>query len=90
MLLLWRMSGTEELSQPFQWDLDLLSETGDINASDNAFAHEATIRTMRRGFARVLDHQTIIDILANGDRMHDEALREREKRRASAPVTTTH
>jgi len=62
----------------------------DINASDNAFAHEATIRTMRRGFARVLDHQTIIDILANGDRMHDEALREREKRRASAPVTTTH
>jgi len=62
----------------------------DINASDNAFAHEATIRTMRRGFARVLDHQTIIDILANGDRMHDEALREREKRRASAPVTATH
>jgi type VI secretion system secreted protein VgrG len=34
VLLLWRMSGTEELSQPFQWDLDLLSETGEINASD--------------------------------------------------------
>ncbi len=58
----------------------------DVNASDNALAHEATIRTMRRGFARVLDHETIIGILANGDRMHDEARQERERRRTQAPV----
>jgi nicotinamidase-related amidase len=58
----------------------------DVNASDNAFAHEATIRTMRRGFARVLDHQTIIDILTKGDRIHDEARQERERKRARAPV----
>lgn len=49
-------------------------------------AQEATIRTMRRGFARVLDHHTLIDILTNGDRMHDEARRERERRKAGAPV----
>jgi hypothetical protein len=41
---------------------------------------------MRRGFARVLDHQAIIDILANGDRLYDDAVREREKRRAAVPV----
>jgi hypothetical protein len=41
---------------------------------------------MRRGFARVLDHEAIIDILANGDRMHDEAQREREQRKAGASV----
>lgn len=58
----------------------------DINASDNAFAHEATIRTMRRGFARVLDHEAIIDILANGDRMYDEAQRERQQRKAGASI----
>ena len=56
----------------------------DINASDNGFAREPTIRTMRRGFARVLDHQTIIDILTNADEMHDDAVRERERRKASA------
>ena len=58
----------------------------DVNASDNALAHEATIRTMRRGFARVLDHETIIGILANGDRMHAEAREERARRRTEAPV----
>jgi nicotinamidase-related amidase len=56
----------------------------DINASDNALAHEATIRTMRRGFARVLDHEAIIDVLAHGDRMHDGARRERHQRKAAA------
>jgi hypothetical protein len=45
---------------------------GDVNASDNALAHEATIRTMRV-LRRVLDHEAILDILTNGDRMHDEA-----------------
>jgi type VI secretion system secreted protein VgrG len=34
VLLLREMSGTEVLSQPFLWDLDLLSEKGDLNADD--------------------------------------------------------
>ena len=34
VLLLRQMSGTEALSEPFVWDLDLLSEKGDINADD--------------------------------------------------------
>jgi type VI secretion system secreted protein VgrG len=34
VLLLRQMSGTEALSQPFLWDLDLLSEKGDINPDD--------------------------------------------------------
>jgi type VI secretion system secreted protein VgrG len=34
VLLLRQMSGTEALSEPFLWDLDLLSEKGDINAED--------------------------------------------------------
>jgi hypothetical protein len=58
----------------------------DVNASDNALAHEATIRTMRRGFARVLDHEAILDILMNGDRMHDEARAERARRRSPVSV----
>jgi type VI secretion system secreted protein VgrG len=34
VLLLHEMSGTETLSQPFLWELDLLSEKGDLNADD--------------------------------------------------------
>ena len=34
VLLVRQMSGTEALSEPYQWDLDLLSEKGDINAED--------------------------------------------------------
>ncbi|MDB6009613.1 MAG: tssI [Gammaproteobacteria bacterium] len=34
VLLLRQMSGTEALSQPFLWDLDLLSEKGDINPDE--------------------------------------------------------
>lgn len=34
VLLLKRMSGTEAMSRPFLWDLDLLSEKGDIDADD--------------------------------------------------------
>jgi type VI secretion system secreted protein VgrG len=34
VLLLREMSGTEAMSQPFRWDLDLLSEKGDLNADD--------------------------------------------------------
>lgn len=58
----------------------------DVNATDSALAHEATIRTMRRGFARVLDHQAIIEVLERGDGIHRAARAERE-RRALAPAT---
>ena len=54
----------------------------DINATDNAMAHNATIRTMRRGFARVMDHKTIIDLLRNGDYMYKEAREQRERSRS--------
>jgi nicotinamidase-related amidase len=55
----------------------------DVNATDNAAAHEATIRTMRRGFGRVLDHRTIIDVLERGDAPYAAA---REERLRSALV----
>ncbi len=51
----------------------------DVNATDNAVAHNATLRTMRRGFARVMDHTTVIDILRNGDSIYAEARAERTK-----------
>lgn len=46
----------------------------DVNATDNALAHEATLRTLRRGFARVLDHHHIIDVLRDGDTAHTKAV----------------
>ncbi|MER5388813.1 isochorismatase family cysteine hydrolase [Saccharopolyspora sp. NPDC002686] len=45
----------------------------DVNATDNADAQRATLRTMRRGVGRVLDHRTIIDTLHNGDSLHHAA-----------------
>ncbi|PLT29844.1 cysteine hydrolase family protein [Peribacillus deserti] len=50
----------------------------DINATDNALAHEATIRTMRRGFARVLTAEQIKEVLQEGDTIHQNAVRSRE------------
>ncbi|WP_037065797.1 cysteine hydrolase family protein [Pseudonocardia acaciae] len=47
----------------------------DINATDSALAHEATLRTMRRGFARVLDHGQIVDTLRGTDALHQAATR---------------
>ena len=47
------------------------------------------IRTMRRGFARVLDHEAIIDTLAHGDRLYTEAQRERRQRKTTASVGAT-
>jgi isochorismate hydrolase len=55
----------------------------DVNATDNALAHEGTIRTLRRGFARILDHKTIIRILEEGDGVHAEAQAARERERES-------
>jgi type VI secretion system secreted protein VgrG len=45
VLLLRQMSGTEALSQPFQWDLDLLSEKGDLNAED-ILGQKVSVRVM--------------------------------------------
>jgi nicotinamidase-related amidase len=50
----------------------------DINATDNALAHEATIRTMRRGFARVLSAEQIKQVLKAGDSIHHDAVRSKE------------
>lgn len=42
----------------------------DINATDSALAHDATLRTMRRGFARIMNHRQIIDTVRNTDTLH--------------------
>lgn len=49
----------------------------DINATDSAIAHEATLRTMRRGFGRVLTADQIIAALHEGDTLHHEAIGEK-------------
>jgi len=46
----------------------------DINSADNAYAQNATLRTLRRGFGRVLDHKQIVNILDNGDSLYREAV----------------
>jgi nicotinamidase-related amidase len=51
----------------------------DICATDNALAHEGTIRTMRRGFARVMDGQQIADALKNGDEIYKGAVKARKQ-----------
>lgn len=45
----------------------------DCVSSDNPYAHEATIRTLRRGFARVLKSDELINIWAEGDHLYAEA-----------------
>jgi nicotinamidase-related amidase len=52
----------------------------DVNATDSALAHEATIRTMRRGFARVLSGSEIARILNEGDDVYREARAARDAR----------
>lgn len=46
----------------------------DVNATDNPLAHEATIRTMRRAFARVMSGDQIIEALEKGDPLYHEAI----------------
>lgn len=46
----------------------------DINATDNAHAHEATLRTMRRGFGRVMSGKEISAALAQGDTIYKDAV----------------
>lgn len=50
----------------------------DVNATDSADAHEATVRTLRRGFARILDHRTILSTLRDGDTLYRDATAARE------------
>jgi nicotinamidase-related amidase len=45
----------------------------DVNASDNALAHEATVRTMRRGLGRVMGYRDILKIIAEGDAPYHQA-----------------
>lgn len=45
----------------------------DVNATDNAEAQRATLRTMRRGFGRVLDHQGIMRALDGNDETFEAA-----------------
>jgi nicotinamidase-related amidase len=42
----------------------------DVTAADSALAHEATLRTLRRGFARVMGYQEIVDCLKFGDQRY--------------------
>ncbi|GFN22548.1 cysteine hydrolase family protein [Thermanaeromonas sp. C210] len=46
----------------------------DINATDNALAHEATLRTLRRAFARVMTAEQIIQALTEGDSLYHQAV----------------
>ncbi len=50
----------------------------DVTATNSAFAHEATLRTMRYGYARVLDHQMILRLLREGDDLHAKAKAQRD------------
>jgi nicotinamidase-related amidase len=50
----------------------------DVCATDSALAHEATIRTMRRGFSRVLDGADITRVLREGDDLYREARASRD------------
>lgn len=52
----------------------------DVNATDDALAHIATIRTMRRGFARILDHRGILDALEHGDSLYRDTVANRSGR----------
>jgi len=45
----------------------------DVTASDSAIGHTGTLRTIRCGFGRVLDHASIIRILESGDDLYAEA-----------------
>jgi nicotinamidase-related amidase len=51
----------------------------DICATDSALAHEATVRTMRRGFGRVLPAEKITKALKNGDVLYHDAVAKRKQ-----------
>jgi len=45
----------------------------DVTATDSALSHVATLRTMRRGYARVMDVASIVEALRGPDRMYEQA-----------------
>lgn len=45
----------------------------DCVSSDNPYAHQATIRTLRRGFARVLKSDELINVWTEGDHLYEKA-----------------
>ena len=49
----------------------------DVTATDSALSHVATLRTMRRGYARVMDAASIMEALRGSDRMYERATRAR-------------
>lgn len=49
----------------------------DVTATDSALSHVATLRTMRRGYARVMDADSIMGALQGSDRMYEQATRGR-------------
>jgi nicotinamidase-related amidase len=49
----------------------------DVTATDSALSHVATLRTMRRGYARVMDAGSIMEALRGRDRMYERASRVR-------------
>lgn len=57
----------------------------DVSATDSALAHEATIRTMRRGFARVLTGEQIGHVLKEGDDIYREARAQHDARVGAGP-----
>lgn len=58
----------------------------DVCATDSALAHEATLRTMRRGFARVLTGAEIVRILEHGDDIYASARAAQAASRSNAAV----
>lgn len=50
----------------------------DVNATDSTLGHEVTLRTMRRGFARFMEHQQSLDVFEiKEDKLHLEAVSSR-------------
>lgn len=58
----------------------------DITATDSAVNHVATLRTMRRGYARVMAGEDIEEALQGRDRLHDEAVAARPAWETAGPA----
>jgi len=59
----------------------------DVCATNSALNHEATLRTMRYGYARVMDRHTILRLLDEGDHLYAEARAKRDAERAAGLAT---
>ena len=65
VLLLQQMSGTEALSEPFLWELDLLSEKGDLKAEDLLGQKVCISFTMANGSKRFF-HGLVVQFSQGG------------------------